>query len=724
MGAFFTEIKRKIREDRLLKYILPPFLIIVLAMLIEVCVFNLPSLETLGLGEGFKVVSTTLDTQTEEMDPQGDATNGQSAESSASSEESGRATANRGSQELEIGGDDDAVENEPFWLEFKGINAHVTSIRFPHVDKVVQETPKNEDDALNLEVYLNDEGSPHFFTSFTNYRLDPDDPLTEYTIVNATGEVYGIALRLDCTEQQARTLSELTLNAAIPFDIDGCRIAVMLIAFSMVWYLRPRSRAFAIGYVPNFKKSCIVWGCLTGCILIAFVLFTTVFAEKSYVFDRVADRSYFELAQALAQGRFSLLEEPSQGLKTMMFPYSPADRSYDKIPFLWDHAYYEGAYYVYFGILPALIFHLPYYLITGGEFPNYVALLIVDIIAAAALVYLLNTIIRRWFPEMSWGGFVCALLIMVFGSWALFLLKGANIYTLPIAVGLMCVFWALAFWIRSTMGSKIDIRFASAGSFFAALTLASRPQLFLVCVFGLVLFIGALLRGKGKGPQNIIIFTPIIIVALLVGSYNFARFGSFIDFGANYNLTTNDMTQRVWTIDKIPQAIYYYLFMPPEFSHLSPYIVLQGSPSWFIGMTVWEETYGGLLAVAPVLLLGVLLLGNKEVAKTVKVLSLFGIICALVLVVFDSESAGQLMRYICDFGTFLSLPALFVQLHYASCVFKAHEVEEVWGVEGPSTIGLPSRSDGYRSVQLIMTLTLVYTVAFQLVYTNPFLVYH
>ncbi len=37
---------------------------------------------------------------------------------------------------------------------------------------------------------------------------------------------------------------------------------------------------------------------------------------------------------------------------------------------------------------------------------------------------------------------------------------------------------------------------------------------------------------------------PYLIVAAGLMYYNYARFGSPFDFGANYNLTTNDMTAR------------------------------------------------------------------------------------------------------------------------------------------------------------------------------------
>lgn len=43
---------------------------------------------------------------------------------------------------------------------------------------------------------------------------------------------------------------------------------------------------------------------------------------------------------------------------------------------------------------------------------------------------------------------------------------------------------------------------------------------------------------------------PYIIVAAGVMYYNAARFGSPFDFGANYNLTFNDMTLRGFRIDR------------------------------------------------------------------------------------------------------------------------------------------------------------------------------
>ena len=60
---------------------------------------------------------------------------------------------------------------------------------------------------------------------------------------------------------------------------------------------------------------------------------------------------------------------------------NPYDTSYllaNAIPYLADYAYYEGKYYVYFGIVPELLFYLPCLALTGrgvSEFPRGMVLL-------------------------------------------------------------------------------------------------------------------------------------------------------------------------------------------------------------------------------------------------------------------------------------------------------------------------------------------------------------
>ena len=52
--------------------------------------------------------------------------------------------------------------------------------------------------------------------------------------------------------------------------------------------------------------------------------------------------------------------------------------------------------------------------------------------------------------------------------------------------------------------------------------------------------------------------------------YNNTRFNSPFDFGANYNLTTNDMTKRGFIFDRFAMGINTYLFQLPSFQPIFP----------------------------------------------------------------------------------------------------------------------------------------------------------
>ena len=54
--------------------------------------------------------------------------------------------------------------------------------------------------------------------------------------------------------------------------------------------------------------------------------------------------------------------------------------------------------------------------------------------------------------------------------------------------------------------------------------------------------------------------------------YNRARFGSFFDFGANYNLTVNDMTQRGTNPGRFLPALFAYFLQTPTTTGVFPWI--------------------------------------------------------------------------------------------------------------------------------------------------------
>lgn len=148
--------------------------------------------------------------------------------------------------------------------------------------------------------------------------------------------------------------------------------------------------------------------------------------------------------------------------------------------------------------------------------------------------------------------------------------------------------------------------------------------------------------------------------------YNAARFGSPFDFGSNYNLTTNDMTQRGFDAGRLLPALFAYFIQTPSMVGTFPYIQACPFATTYMGQTIKEATFGGLLATVPflwtLLLTGratqlrIRLRKNRTVAGVIFVLLGSGLVVALA----DAQMAGVLQRYYADFSVMFLLAAVLV----------------------------------------------------------------
>ena len=146
--------------------------------------------------------------------------------------------------------------------------------------------------------------------------------------------------------------------------------------------------------------------------------------------------------------------------------------------------------------------------------------------------------------------------------------------------------------------------------------------------------------------------------------YNAARFGSPFDFGANYNLTTNDMTLRGLELARLPDGFFAYLFRFPNIGLAFPFVFETSAGTVYFGRTISEIMCGGALIWNSFLWILIFSRGAwKEMSK--KRLCGFAVLslCAAVLVIAaDTEMAGILPRYFGDFLLSLYIPAVLVFL--------------------------------------------------------------
>lgn len=145
------------------------------------------------------------------------------------------------------------------------------------------------------------------------------------------------------------------------------------------------------------------------------------------------------------------------------------------------------------------------------------------------------------------------------------------------------------------------------------------------------------------------------------------RFESPFDFGANYNLTSNDMTKRGFVFGRIGLGLFTYLFQTPQFKAVFPFLNVINVETAYQGLTISEKFFGGVMMTEPLLWIGVLALFTKRIFKDKRVYSMVWLsyIIAVLLVMLDTQMAGLLRRYFGDFlwimyfGAAISVFALY-----------------------------------------------------------------
>ncbi|WP_455779808.1 cytochrome C oxidase Cbb3 [Gordonibacter pamelaeae] len=580
-------------------------------------------------------------------------------------------------------------------LEFSNLNTEVHNIwlNFDY------RQPAQE---LTVKIQFTDDAHHTYFDS-TEYTVGVPDVAvstlsdqSEYINLNTTGLVDN--LRIEVTGENVSypiKLSDIVLNAHHPFDFNAGRFlataGILLLAFAF----RPRSAIYRIHIVdePRKSKAAIIATVVIEVWLMATFLFmgsnlvgvaTQGYNSGSWdghsivnTFEVGGDNAqqYAELAKAMAHGQLYLEEEPPQWLQDMADPYDKGARDEAQKetgePYLFDVAYHDGHYYVYFGVVPVVLFYLPFYLLTGANFPTAIGVLIACVAFVLGCSALLDRFARYHFKRVSLGLYLLLQIPLVTCCGILYLLKFPTFYSLPIMLGLAFSVWGLYFWMRgraSAARSAGPEKWYLAGSLCMALVVGCRPQLVVLSLLAFPLFWRAYITERRlfspRGAREFVcLVAPYAVVAAGLMGYNYARFGSLTDFGANYNLTVNDMTKRGWNLGRLAPALFAYFLQPPCVTGVFPYVQPAPFDTTYMGQTIKEVTFGGILACLPVLWVlpfakRILTLrmrqrSTRTIMGVIVVLLASGVIVALL----DAQMAGILQRYFADFS-FMFLAAV------------------------------------------------------------------
>lgn len=359
-------------------------------------------------------------------------------------------------------------------------------------------------------------------------------------------------------------IDSVDINKTIPFEFNIIRFLTITILLVIIVAFAPES---TLWNKPLTSTTAILFPAV-----IAFFIFICIgVSNPIWAKETPAVDSYGELTKALAQGHFYTDLVPSSVLLQMEDPYNYEARKSENIDYLLDYAYYNGKYYVYFGVVPSVIAFLPYYLITGKMMSYSTCFFIVLAFFLSGLGIFLSTFIKRYYNKISYGlYFTSYTLLLLMSSINVLFYAGLN-YSLPQFFAVTFLIWGLYFYTKAGFQTTLDILMISTGSFCFALIAGCRPQLVFCALLAYPLLKNKMLK-KNTLRYWLAFIIPYIIVATPLMYYNYARFGSVTDFGAYYNLTVGQIHAQPFSLTGYSSALLFYLFTLPKFNSDFPWI--------------------------------------------------------------------------------------------------------------------------------------------------------
>lgn len=567
-------------------------------------------------------------------------------------------------------------------LTFEGIQQEVGTI---NTDVTFSENAK---EAL-LKIDITDETqSEEYRYDIIQKKIANKREKSEITACEFSGEVKNLRVKLTPINGASLTLNSITVNETIPIDISIVRVLFLLIVPIFI-YAVMTAPIMQNEFRENLKF------CRGAAIVITVGFCLIVFFSMGY---KLGDQGWShefkltqgnqmtqELVDAFENKQVHLLTEPSDELNALENPYDRNARESSNASVLWDHVYYNNHYYSYYGIAPVVLLFLPYHLITGYYFSDTVAICLFSLIGIIGLSMVFFAFLKKWFPKTPTGIVLTCLILLqtISGIW--FSVGRPSFYESAISAGFACLTWGAFFLIRSNIigSGKISFWRTAIASFLLALSVLCRPTLAVYCICAAVFLLMAIPRFR-KGHELaqghsfakngirylICAFLPMICLACVQMWYNYARFGSPLDFGIQYSLTINDFTKSQYHTKFVWMALYNYLFNVPIFSAKYPFIYtefqnMDAGGFFYADYLATSNTSGLFFLALPVFAYFFAGKAWKQLPnRTVKVQSLayIGLPCVLmpIIIIASVWESGYAVRYMLDFSWEATLGAFAI----------------------------------------------------------------
>lgn len=536
-------------------------------------------------------------------------------------------------------------------------------------------------------------------------------------------KVTQLRLVFDLEPGQRLYLNRLILNRRIPFAPDGLRL-LMLLAAGLLMHLLFSAPLFLRQARPDDLGQRLVITA-TGAVIVIICFWLAIASASAPFFDisqTSGDLYSRSLTDAVLRGRTDLLTDPPTALATLANPYDPAQRA--AIPaedLIWDAAWFNGRYYVSYGIVPVLALYAPFRALTGYYLQTAWAVCLFGAFGTLLLFLILRRLFLILFPRLAFRWHFVACLAVSAASFTGWGLARPKFYEAASLGGFLFLMLAAGQILRAACGRSG----AAARSLVREAVLATQPEpitrdwaeppardqqdhleepdpsdriasghllpagLFLmlaigcqpVLAFALLPYAGLvgwlLRRARRSGQVPEVLFfgaLPLLAGGALLGAYNQVRFGSPFEFGSRYRLTLADFSAGP-RLSRLLPGLGQHLLTPPVIDARFPFVHFP-EPSAFTPATFFPSD-GRTVGLLTLPLLAILLLlpllprlrrAFSAASRPVRVLVAVCTATGIAIAAYDSMALGATARSAIDFGAWLALAAAIAWLSLAEPV--------------------------------------------------------
>ena len=407
----------------------------------------------------------------------------------------------------------------------------------------------NDDMNLYINIFEKKVDSDEY--TFKKYVLtDPSIDAYNYISLEGMKDVSSIKIEFDIddtrylnnTTKPLIKVDKISFDSYFPLIINPLRLGLILGSLLLVFNFKKL-------FVSNTNKEQLTTYqklekvvLFSGIVIVVYFFIQALINHQMYFikYDELylggtsSNNIYYQQLDAYIKGQLHLDVEVDSRLLGVSNPYDP--KNIAGMTYLWDHAFYNGKYYCYYGHAPIYLVMLPIYCISKYVPSNLFVLQLGMIFSIFAYLLAALQVIKLFIKKSTTTSIVITLIAMVFGS--LLLCNntyeyGGMTYRIPYAYANGFLFLTIYLFIKGYKASKGRFVYFIFTALSLVFIVLSRP----LEVIYLVLFVPFIVKmvikdfkenKKGMLLNYLPAISILLIGAIIVCYMNYTRFGSIL----------------------------------------------------------------------------------------------------------------------------------------------------------------------------------------------------